>query len=83
VSRHAQANSVEVTLAREGDIITLSIQDDGRGIVEDASGLSAADCGSIGLDSIRERAEMLNGECAIRSVPGSGTTIQVRIHAPL
>ena len=38
VARHAQANSVNVTLTRTGDMITLSVEDDGHGMHHTAHG---------------------------------------------
>jgi signal transduction histidine kinase len=79
VGRHSAANSVDVTLAKDPSAVTLSIRDDGRGISEEASeGLSSGGQ-SMGLDSIRERAQMLQGECQIDSPQAGGTRVRVRI----
>jgi signal transduction histidine kinase len=82
VARHAQACSVEVRLTRVGDVITLSIADNGRGLQEDPEGASLLAKNCLGLNSIRERAEMLSGDCIIRSVVSGGTLIQVTIPLP-
>jgi signal transduction histidine kinase len=70
VVRHAEASDVHVTL-RTGDGLTLTIQDDGRGIPLDAV--------HSGLRNIEERAEQLGGTCTVQSSVGGGTTITWQI----
>jgi signal transduction histidine kinase len=82
VARHAQANSVNVTLTRSGDMVTLTVEDDGRGMHNISYGLSAPGQRSLGLDSIRERALMLQGECIIRDAESGGLLVQVTLPAP-
>lgn len=79
VARHARAREVEVSLRQEGESLALSLRDDGRGFdADDLEALKGRE-GSFGLASIRERALMLGGACAVRARPGEGTTIEVRI----
>jgi signal transduction histidine kinase len=78
VARHAGASQVEVELARDPGWIKLSVRDDGRGFdTEKAEPLAGG--GGFGLGSIRERTLMLGGELAVRTRPGSGTAIEVRM----
>ena len=80
VARHAQASSVDVTLTRSGNLITLSIADDGCGMKSDSEVQFSHERRSLGLESIRERAEMLHGECLIDSAAQGGVLIQVTVH---
>jgi len=82
VARHAQANSVAVTLTRNGDMITLSVEDDGCGMRHTTQGSSSPARRGLGLDSIRERALMLQGECTIRDAESGGLLVQVTLPAP-
>src|SRR5690606_15827766 len=66
VARHAQANSVAVSLTRTGDLIRLSVEDDGRGMCHTARGSTMPGRTGQGLESIRERALMLQGDLTIR-----------------
>lgn len=75
VRKHAQANSVTVTLSYWGDQVMLDIQDDGIGI---ASAKKPTD-GGYGLIAMRERIANLNGEVIIESEPNEGTTVAVSI----
>ncbi len=73
--KHAQATAVSVTIHSDSDRITLEVYDNGRGF-ETAVGERL---GGLGLVSMRERAEMLNGRLAITSSPEDGTTVCAEI----
>jgi NarL family two-component system sensor histidine kinase LiaS len=73
VARHSAANHVDLLLGDEGSVVTMSIADDGCGF--DPRGEHAG----MGLASMRERAEALNGELVIESEPGRGTHISVTL----
>jgi signal transduction histidine kinase len=76
--KYARAGEVRVTLARQGDFITLEISDNGSGFDVDR----ARQSGGLGLTSIEERTAHLGGTLTIDSAPGLGTTIGVRIPNP-
>lgn len=82
VARHAKARSVKVSLARVGKMVILSVLDDGCGLQVVSQKPSRQGNLGLGLKSIRERAEMLHGDCVIRSVNGRGTLIEIRIPLP-
>jgi PAS domain S-box-containing protein len=71
--KHAAGTSVTVRISTEDDRVTLEIVDDGKGF--DPQDTSAA--GGLGLVSMRERAEKLDGTVTIVSAPGKGTSVQV------
>lgn len=79
VARHADASQVEVDLACDDGRIRLSIRDDGRGFAAGYAAPADRRMGGFGLGSIRERTLMLGGELAVRTRPGGGTTIEVRM----
>ena len=72
-ARHANAKTVHVSVSAEDDNIQLIIRDDGAGFVSDSVK------GGLGLLSIRERVEGLNGSLVISSSPNKGTVLQVVI----
>ncbi|MGV3573194.1 MAG: PAS domain-containing sensor histidine kinase [Ramlibacter sp.] len=75
VAKHAAARQVRVRLARNGDLVELSVQDDGVGFdVRDARKPQ-----SLGLVGLRERAKLLRGAVEIASAPGQGTRVEARI----
>src|SRR5690606_22006810 len=73
VARHANASEVVVSVAREGDDTVVRIDDDGGGF--DTSRSS----NGLGLLGMRERATLTGGRVAVRSVPGEGTSIELRL----
>jgi two-component system sensor histidine kinase UhpB len=74
IARHAGAKHVRMNLAPNGAQIRLSIQDDGYG-------LSAAPAGGrgLGLIGMRARARSAGGDVTVRSHPGQGVLIEVRV----
>jgi len=74
VMRHAQAHTVELTLAIEGEDLCLTISDDGVGFVP-VSGRPT----SFGVVGMRERVLMLGGTLRLESVVGEGTTLCARV----
>ena len=76
--RHAQTDRVLVDL-RSGPAGTeLTIQDWGTGF-DTTEPLRDRDRPGLGLIGMRERAELLDGTFELESIPGSGTTVRVRI----
>lgn len=74
VMRHAQAQTVELTLSVEGQALCLCISDDGQGFVPESGRPT-----SFGLVGMRERVLMLGGTLSLHSEPGEGTTLSVRV----
>jgi PAS domain S-box-containing protein len=73
--KHAAARSVTVRIRAEGARVEITVMDNGRGF--DPHG--AGDAGGLGLASMRARVERLGGALTIRSQPGQGTTVAVRV----
>jgi two-component system, NarL family, sensor histidine kinase UhpB len=73
VMRHAEAETVSVSLHEENGDLVLIVGDDGKGFREsDASG-------SLGFLGMRERAQVCGGNIQIASSPGNGTTVTLRV----
>jgi len=75
VARHADATEVDVRLSKSSCGLILEVQDNGIGF--DERRLCGA--GSLGILGMKERALLLGGEFAIRTAPGAGTKVTVRI----
>ncbi len=71
--RHSGAKNVEVKLRTEGGAVLAGVIDDGRGF--DPSSIQAG----VGLSAMRERIEALAGKIEVRSPPGEGTKVTVRV----
>src|SRR6185295_12754514 len=71
--RHAQAQTVVLTLAVGRSTLQLTVRDDGNGFTDgDRRGVS-----SLGLVGMEERALALGGRVEIASAPSVGTTISL------
>ncbi len=77
-AKHGQASHVEVSLKRNGDVVQLSIQDNGQGF-DLADTLSDQNATGIGLIDMQERLESLNGRMNVHSKPGVGARLVATI----
>lgn len=75
IMKHAQAGEVRVTIYNRKNIVSLSVNDNGRGL----SSQDRLKPRSFGLRGIQERVARFGGEVSISSKPGKGTTVAVRI----
>ncbi|SBT93457.1 Histidine kinase-, DNA gyrase B-, and HSP90-like ATPase [Streptomyces sp. DI166] len=71
VVRHAGARHARVTLAGRRRSLLIGVADDGRGTGRVSPG--------VGLTSMRQRAEAAGGRFSLRSTPGGGTEVRVRL----
>jgi len=74
VVRHAGASEVAVTAVRDASGVTLTVDDDGRGVQD---GRTASP--GLGLTSMRERAALMGGTFSIGAGPLGGTRVSVRV----
>jgi signal transduction histidine kinase len=74
VVKHAEASRVSILLVRRDGTATVVIEDDGRGF--DPSEASEQ---SMGLQGMRERAELHDGRLTVETSPGAGTTLVVEV----
>jgi two-component system NarL family sensor kinase len=77
--RHAEANRVELSLRTVNSDVELRVADDGKGF-NGTTPFGNSEPGHLGLQSMRERAELMDGELEIES-SNRGTRVLVR--APL
>lgn len=76
IDKHAQATAVDVTLTGYLNQISLIIRDNGVGF----STQPGRTYGGVGLASMQERALAVGGEFNLKTGPGKGTEIGVRVH---
>jgi signal transduction histidine kinase len=75
IVRHAHAGRVWITLQAMNGMLTMKIADNGRGF--DLAAVPPT--GHHGLYNMRTRAHGGGGELTVRSAPGAGTSIDVRM----
>ena len=73
VLKHASATHIDIQLVQEPDRISLTVSDNGNGFD------TAQTAGGIGLQNIRNRIAVYNGEMHIYSNQKSGTEINIEI----
>jgi two-component system, NarL family, sensor histidine kinase UhpB len=76
-TRHANAKQIQIRVELNDRLLMLVIRDDGIGFDIARARIKAIKTGSLGLVSMEERAQLAGGRLSIRSIPGTGTTIQV------
>jgi signal transduction histidine kinase len=77
VVKHAQATAVMVEIAVRGGLLVVDIEDDGVGFHRPSQS-----SGSIGTQSMRERAQRWGGSVVLRSRSGKGGHVRVTIPVP-
>lgn len=75
VAKYSGASRAEVRLARTNGDLTFVVSDDGAGFDQDRTSYGT------GLRGMADRVEAIGGTLAIRSAPGSGTSVTGRIPA--
>ena len=78
IVKHAAATRITLAVGENNGLITLQVQDNGRGF--DAS--QAEQPGHYGLSGMRERAELLGGKLWLESAPGVGTLVLTELPHP-
>jgi two-component system sensor histidine kinase UhpB len=71
VARHAHASKVDLGLTRRGGRLVMRVADDGVGGANAAAG--------AGIQGMRERAQMVGGQLAVRPAQGRGTEVLLEI----
>lgn len=80
VRRHAQASRVEVNIYEEDGVLVFCVTDDGAGLQPERVGSRGR---SLGLVSMHDRAELLNGKLRIRTDAEQGTQLMLSIPYPI
>jgi signal transduction histidine kinase len=70
-AKYAEASAVHIDIAKAGELITLTVRDDGIGGADPARG--------SGLVGLGDRVAAVGGKLQVRSHPGAGTTLVVEL----
>lgn len=76
VRKHSQAKAASVQVCGDGDWLTITIQDDGKGF-DLPKGYNTGR--HFGLQMMRERAESVGGRLTVKASPGKGTSLIVQL----
>ncbi|MGH8009577.1 MAG: ATP-binding response regulator, partial [Candidatus Binatia bacterium] len=76
VARHAAATKVTIDLRHNGEReLAVSVVDDGKGF----DIVTVSDPQAVGLVGMQERARLVGGKLEVRSSPGAGTSVNLRV----
>ncbi|MEV0664049.1 sensor histidine kinase [Actinomadura luteofluorescens] len=75
VVKHARANEVDVSVARSGDVLRVTVRDDGAGGADPSAG--------TGLTGLARRVRSVDGTFRITSPAGGPTTVTVELPCAL
>jgi signal transduction histidine kinase len=79
VVRHADAGTVDVTMAVSGAYIAVTVSDDGRGLPAGWSRETLRRDGHLGLAGMQERLAGLGGAVTISARPAGGVAVVARL----
>ncbi|RYY59124.1 MAG: hypothetical protein EOO05_14245 [Chitinophagaceae bacterium] len=75
--KHAGAESAMVQVTRTGNMLTITVEDDGKGF----DPLKVQEHAGMGWTNIRTRVEFLKGKLDVSSEPGKGTSVFIELPA--
>ena len=79
IAKHARAGQVSISVDQlEEGTVRLRVRDDGVGF-DTSNGAQLLREGHFGLAGMRERASLVGGTVEVGSIPGHGTTVEVRL----
>lgn len=76
--KHANARTAIVQLTKNGQLLTVTVEDDGKGFDTSAQHYSKG----IGLMNIQNRIEFIKGHLDLQSSPGEGTSYHMEFTLP-
>jgi PAS domain S-box-containing protein len=79
IVKHAAAHSVRIIVEQDDSSVQMVVEDDGQGFDVEATLRTPGTSKGLGLHGMQERATLLSGTVTIRSKPGHGTAIKVRV----
>jgi signal transduction histidine kinase len=79
VLRHADASALRITIEQAGDVVLMTVDDDGIGPPSRALLAEQERGGHVGLVGMRERLVALGGRMALEASPLGGTRLAIRL----
>jgi signal transduction histidine kinase len=82
VMKHSQATAARIEIKNNGKQVTISVQDNGKGMPPPDPADNGNHARGFGLTGIAQRVLLLGGSFAIESQPAHGTTLSIRLELP-
>jgi signal transduction histidine kinase len=77
--KHAEAANIAVVLGETATDFYMMVSDDGQGFETQDVLIKSARQGSLGMINLHERAELIGANLRLKSRPGKGTRIVIRV----
>ncbi len=77
--KHSNASQAKIDIRFDHKQIRMTVSDNGKGFDTKTALKKSGGQGSLGLTSMRERADLIGASLKMESIPGKGTTIQVEL----
>jgi two-component system sensor histidine kinase NreB len=74
-TKHSSAETIQIKLTIDGEILRLRVSDDGTGFEPEAADRSRG----LGLQGMNERARLVGGHLFIDAAPGTGSAVILNI----
>ncbi|NOS69107.1 MAG: hypothetical protein HOP33_04175 [Verrucomicrobia bacterium] len=82
IVKHAQAGQVWLRLKLDADVLTLLIEDDGKGCDAEATPVTIPNVAGDGLFNMQKRMEQIGGRFTKQNRSGGGTTVRLVLPLP-
>lgn len=82
VIKHSRATAARIEIRKNGNLVAVSMMDNGIGIPVSSPGNHGRKSGGVGLAGIAERVRALGGSFQIDSQPDEGTRLTVHLESP-
>lgn len=79
ILKHSNADEMDIRLICSHPKVVFSCRDNGKGLQMTESGFPKDDTMGIGLLTMKERTDALNGIFILKSAPGKGTNVRVEL----
>jgi signal transduction histidine kinase len=79
VRKHAEATRVVTTVELSDSVVTMKVEDNGKGFEPPTLIDHPTTSGKLGLIGMHERARLLGGSLSVKSAPGAGTRVVVNV----
>ncbi len=77
--KHSRAKNIWLNLAQDGEHLSISVEDDGRGFDLEATRKASDRRSRLGLLSMQERADLIEAQLSVQSEPRQGTKVVLRV----
>ena len=82
IVKHAQAGQVWLRLKLDADVLTLLVEDDGKGCDAEAVSVTLPGVAGDGLSNMKKRMEQIGGRFTKHNRSGGGTTVRLVLPLP-